>query len=107
MKCTTVHKLRMPPPASPKIPGIPSNTPNSPSYPPRSSSLCLEPCAHLTENFLASQPAETFLQELYGLRPSQNPPNRGQLKMNFVDRLKRLDITRALKAPNSQGRGKS
>ncbi|XP_058520821.1 trafficking kinesin-binding protein 2 isoform X2 [Ochotona princeps] len=91
----------------PKALAVPSTPPNSPSHSPRSSPLPFEPRAHLAENFLASRPAETFLQELYGLRPARNPPDVGQLKMNLVDRLKRLGIARAVKAPNAQESRKS
>uniref|UniRef100_A0A2I2ZS79 Trafficking kinesin protein 2 n=1 Tax=Gorilla gorilla gorilla TaxID=9595 RepID=A0A2I2ZS79_GORGO len=78
----------------PKSLAIPSTPPNSPSHSPCPSPLPFEPRVHLSENFLASRPAETFLQEMYGLRPSRNPPDVGQLKMNLVDRLKRLGIAR-------------
>lgn len=91
----------------PKAPAVPSTPPNSPSHSPRSSPLPFEPRLHLAENFLASRPAETFLQELYGLRPARNPPDVGQLKMNLVDRLKRLGIARAVKTPGAQENGKS
>ncbi|XP_062045950.1 trafficking kinesin-binding protein 2 isoform X2 [Lepus europaeus] len=91
----------------PKAPAVPSTPPNSPSHSPRSSPLPFEPRLHLAENFLASRPAETFLQELYGLRPARNPPDVGQLKMNLVDRLKRLGIARAVKTPGAQENGRS
>ncbi|XP_029081902.1 trafficking kinesin-binding protein 2 isoform X2 [Monodon monoceros] len=86
---------------------IPSTPPNSPSHSPRPSPLPVEPRVHLSENFLASRPAETFLQEMYGLRPSRNPPDVGQLKMNLVDRLKRLGIARVIKTPAAQENGRS
>ncbi|KAF6116695.1 trafficking kinesin protein 2 [Phyllostomus discolor] len=91
----------------PKALAIPSTPPNSPSHSPCSSPLPFEPRVHLSENFLASRPAETFLQEMYGLRPSQNPPDVGQRKMNLVDRLKRLGIARAIKTPDAQENGRS
>lgn len=91
----------------PKALTIPSTPPNSPSHSPCSSPLPFEPRVHLSENFLASRPAETFLQEMYGLRPSRNPPDVGQLKMNLVDRLKRLGIARVIKTPNAQENGRS
>lgn len=69
--------------------------------------LPFEPRVHTSENFLASRPAETFLQEMYGLRPSRNPPDIGQLKMNLVDRLKRLGIARVVKTPDVQENGGS
>ncbi|XP_036109738.1 trafficking kinesin-binding protein 2 isoform X2 [Molossus molossus] len=91
----------------PKSLAIPSTPPNSPSHSPCPSPLPFESRVHLSENFLASRPAETFLQEMYGLRPSRNPPDVGQLKMNLVDRLKRLGIARVIKTPDAQedGRG--
>ncbi|XP_051846482.1 trafficking kinesin-binding protein 2 [Antechinus flavipes] len=82
-----------------KVPAIPSTPPNSPSHSPCPSPLPFEPRASLSENFLASRPAETFLQEMYGLRPSRNPPDIGQMKMNLVDRLKRLGIARVIQTP--------
>ncbi|KFV58987.1 Trafficking kinesin-binding protein 2, partial [Gavia stellata] len=80
---------------------IPSTPPNSPSRSPCPSPPLFEPRVHHTENFLASRPAETFLQEMYGLKPSRNVPDIGQLKMNLVDRLKRLGIARVIKPPET------
>ncbi|KAM4775930.1 trafficking kinesin-binding protein 2 isoform 4-T7 [Cyanocitta cristata] len=86
---------------------IPSTPPNSPSHSPCPSPPLLEPRVHHSENFLASRPAETFLQEMYGLKPSRNVPDVGQLKMNLVDRLKRLGIARVIKPPETQDHGKN
>ncbi|NXW75562.1 TRAK2 protein, partial [Hirundo rustica] len=86
---------------------IPSTPPNSPSHSPCPSPLLFEPRVHHSENFLASRPAETFLQEMYGLRASRNVPDAGQLKMNLVDRLKRLGIARVIKPPETQHHGKN
>ncbi|XP_030435772.1 trafficking kinesin-binding protein 2 isoform X3 [Gopherus evgoodei] len=86
---------------------IPSTPPNSPSHSPCSSPPPFETRAYLSENFLASRPAETFLQERCGLKPSHNPPNLDQLKMNLVDRLKRLGIARAVKPPGTGDHGKN
>lgn len=91
----------------PKALATPSTPPNSPSQSPCSSPVPFEPRVHVSENFLASRPAETFLQEMYGLRPSRAPPDVGQLKMNLVDRLKRLGIARVVKTPVPQENGKS
>ncbi|KAF5910573.1 hypothetical protein HPG69_004660 [Diceros bicornis minor] len=91
----------------PKALAIPSTPPNSPSHSPCPSPLPFEPRVHLSENFLASRPAETFLQEMYGLRPSRNPPDVGQLKMNLVDRLKRLGIARVIKTSDARENGRS
>ncbi|XP_072473364.1 trafficking kinesin-binding protein 2 isoform X2 [Notamacropus eugenii] len=90
-----------------KVPAVPSTPPNSPSHSPCPSPLPFEPRACLSENFLASRPAETFLQEMYGLRPSKNPPDIGQSKMNLVDRLKRLGIARVIKTPEMKENRKS
>ncbi|NXF68744.1 TRAK2 protein, partial [Ciccaba nigrolineata] len=86
---------------------IPSTPPNSPSRSPCPSPPPFEPRVHHSENFLASRPAETFLQEMYGLKPSRNAPDVGQLKMNLVDRLKRLGIARVIKPPETQDHRKS
>ncbi|KFQ75612.1 Trafficking kinesin-binding protein 2, partial [Phoenicopterus ruber ruber] len=86
---------------------IPSTPPNSPSRSPCPSPPLFEPRVHHSENFLASRPAETFLQEMYGLKPSRNAPDVGQLKMNLVDRLKRLGIARVIKPPETQDQRKN
>ncbi|KFP25171.1 Trafficking kinesin-binding protein 2, partial [Colius striatus] len=85
----------------PQTLSIPSTPPNSPSHSPCPSPPLFEPRVHYSENFLASRPTETFLQEMYGLKPSRNPPDIGQLKVNLVDRLKRLGIARVIKAPET------
>ncbi|XP_061859131.1 trafficking kinesin-binding protein 2 isoform X2 [Colius striatus] len=91
----------------PQTLSIPSTPPNSPSHSPCPSPPLFEPRVHYSENFLASRPTETFLQEMYGLKPSRNPPDIGQLKVNLVDRLKRLGIARVIKAPETQDPGKN
>ncbi|NXG71464.1 TRAK2 protein, partial [Baryphthengus martii] len=86
---------------------IPSTPPNSPLRSPCPSPPPFEPRVHHSENFLASRPAETFLQEMYGLKPSRNTPDVGQQKMNLVDRLKRLGIARVIKPPETQDHRKN
>ncbi|NWV40939.1 TRAK2 protein, partial [Grantiella picta] len=86
---------------------IPSTPPNSPSHSPCPSPPLFEPRVHHSENFLASRPAETFLQEMYGLKPSRTVLDIGQQKMNLVDRLKRLGIARVIKPPETQDHGKN
>lgn len=54
----------------------------------------------MSENFLASRPAETLLQQMYGQK-SSSAPDVGQLKMNLVERLKKLGIARAVKQPEA------
>lgn len=90
----------------PRTLATPSTPPNSPSQSPCPSPLPFEPRVHVSENFLASRPAETFLQEMYGLRPSRPPLDVCQLKMSLVDRLKRLGIARVVKTPDPQENGK-
>ncbi|XP_021253376.1 trafficking kinesin-binding protein 2 isoform X2 [Numida meleagris] len=91
----------------PRTVPIPSTPPNSPSRSPCPSPPPFESRVHHSENFLASRPAETFLQEMYGLKPSRNAPDVGQLKMNLVDRLKRLGIARVVKPPDTQDHKKN
>lgn len=86
---------------------IPSTPPNSPSHSPCPSPPLFEPRVHHSENFLASRPAETFLQEMYGLKPSRNSPDVGQMKMSLVDRLRRLGIARVIKPPETEDHGKN
>ncbi|NXL84724.1 TRAK2 protein, partial [Alectura lathami] len=95
-----LEKLPLLPPPRP-VP-IPSTPPNSPSRSPCPTPSPFEPRVHHSDNFLASRPAETFLQEMYGLKPSRNAADVGQLKMNLVDRLKRLGIARVVKPPGTQ-----
>lgn len=76
---------------------LPSTPPNSPTRSPCVSPLPFEPRPNPSESFLAvSRPAESFLQEMYGLKPTRNQADLGQLKMNLVDRLKRLGFTRVV-----------
>ncbi|XP_052532270.1 trafficking kinesin-binding protein 2 isoform X3 [Tympanuchus pallidicinctus] len=91
----------------PRTVPVPSTPPNSPSHSPCPSPPPFESRVHHSENFLASRPAETFLQEMYGLKPSRNAPEVGQLKMNLVDRLKRLGIARVVKPPDTQDHKKN
>ncbi|NXI42616.1 TRAK2 protein, partial [Galbula dea] len=86
---------------------IPSTPPNSPLHSPCPSPPLFEPQFHHSENFLASRPAETFLQEMYGLKPSCSAPDTGQLKMKLVDRLKRLGIGRVIKPVETQDHRKN
>ncbi|KAM3855271.1 trafficking kinesin-binding protein 2 isoform 1-T3 [Vipera latastei] len=89
-----------------KIPAVPLTPPNSPLHSPCSSSSSFESRASVSENFLASRPAETLLHELYGQKPS-NPSDARQLKINLVERLKKLGIARAVKQPEAGGYRKS
>ncbi|NXF95297.1 TRAK2 protein, partial [Eubucco bourcierii] len=100
-----LEKLPLQPPRT--LP-IPSTPPNSPLHSPCPSPPPFDPRGHHSENFLASRPAETFLQEVYGLKPSRNTTDVvGQMKMNLVDRLKRLGIARVIKPPETQDHSKN
>ncbi|KFQ28798.1 Trafficking kinesin-binding protein 2, partial [Merops nubicus] len=94
--------LLQPPRALP----VPSTPPNSPSRSPCPSPPPFEPRVHHSDNFLASRPAETFLQEVYGLKPSR-PAEVGQLKLSLVDRLKRLGFARVIPPPAARERGRA
>ncbi|MGH0130915.1 UNVERIFIED_CONTAM: hypothetical protein FKN15_059636 [Acipenser sinensis] len=55
------------------------------------------------ENFLASRPAEVFLQDVYGLKPSRSRPDLTQNRVNLVERLKRMGFTKVLQAGPEEG----
>ncbi|RXM32093.1 Trafficking kinesin-binding protein 2 [Acipenser ruthenus] len=77
------------------LPAPPSTPPNSPSHSPCGSPVPFEP---RQENFLASRPAEVFLQDVYGLKPSRSRPDLTQNRVNLVERLKRMGFTKVLQA---------
>ncbi|XP_020667431.2 trafficking kinesin-binding protein 2 isoform X1 [Pogona vitticeps] len=85
-----------------KICTVPSTPPNSPLLSPCPSPLPFESRTSMSENFLASRPAETLLQEMY--RQKSSSADAQQLKMNLVERLKKLGIARVVKRGES-GRG--
>lgn len=90
-------------PARPQNLLLPSTPPNSPTPSPCASPKTFEPRPNPSENFLAvSRPAESFLQEMYGLKSTRNQADLGQLKMNLVDRLKRLGIARVVSQPGQE-----
>lgn len=81
---------------------LPSTPPNSPSPSPCPSPLTFEPRANPSENFLAvSRPAESFLQEMYGLKSARSQTDLGQMKLSLVERLKRLGIARVVSQPST------
>ncbi|XP_069053054.1 trafficking kinesin-binding protein 2 isoform X2 [Lepisosteus oculatus] len=92
-----------PPGQSPRKTRFPPSTPpNSPSRSPASSPVPFEtrPGA---ENFLASRPAEIFLQEVYGLKPGRVRPDPAQNRVNLVERLKRLGFAKVLRGDAEGG----
>ncbi|XP_077957644.1 trafficking kinesin-binding protein 2 isoform X3 [Gasterosteus aculeatus] len=117
------------PPPSPKTASrqplfrlLPGTPPNSPSHSRDPSPVPPEPRKQQADNFLASRPAELFLQDVYGLNlgraphpdlpsPSQGtpahvpPPKPGHAKpdLGLVERLRRLGFTRVLQSAESEG----
>ncbi|XP_066544695.1 trafficking kinesin-binding protein 2 isoform X2 [Amia ocellicauda] len=90
---------RSPPPVRPPPPSTP---PNSPSHSPPSSPIPFE-TRPPAENFLASRPAEIFLQEVYGIKPGRGRPDLAQNKVNLVERLRRLGFVKVLKGEPEAG----
>ncbi|XP_047187709.1 trafficking kinesin-binding protein 2 isoform X2 [Scophthalmus maximus] len=110
------------PPSSPKTTPrqplfrfLPNTPPNSPSHSPAPSPVPMESRQHPADNFLASRPAELFLQDVYGLNlgraphpdlpsPSQETPaavrpGRARLdpvNVGLVERLRRLGFAKVL-----------
>ncbi|KAM9397043.1 trafficking kinesin-binding protein 2 isoform 2-T2 [Salvelinus alpinus] len=126
-----------PPPSHLKAPLpqrlLPSTPPNSPSHSPTPSPVPFESRASAPatcDNFLASRPAELFLQDVYGLKfgrthrpnlPSPDPASHSfshgprikskakpdPINVNLVERLRRLGLVKVLQGaePLSEGLG--
>ncbi|XP_031707501.1 trafficking kinesin-binding protein 2 [Anarrhichthys ocellatus] len=116
------------PPPSPKTAArqplfrlLPGTPPNSPSHSRDPSPVPPESCKQPADNFLASRPAELFLQDVYGLNlgrarhpnlpsPSQGTPARvpspksGRAKpdLGLVERLRRLGFSKVLQSAESE-----
>ncbi len=106
---------------------LPSTPPNSPSHSPAPSPVPMEPRHHPADNFLASRPAELFLQDVYGLNLGRAPhpdlpslsqetpslvpspkPGRARLdpvNVGLVERLRRLGFTKVLQGAESEASG--
>ncbi|XP_038854331.1 trafficking kinesin-binding protein 2 isoform X1 [Salvelinus namaycush] len=127
-----------PPPSHLKAPLpqrlLPSTPPNSPSHSPTPSPVPFESRASAPatcDNFLASRPAELFLQDVYGLKfgrthrpnlPSPDPASHSfshgprikskskpdPINVNLVERLRRLGLVKVLQGaePLSEGLGR-
>uniref|UniRef100_A0A3P9NN44 Trafficking kinesin protein 2 n=1 Tax=Poecilia reticulata TaxID=8081 RepID=A0A3P9NN44_POERE len=111
------------PRSAPLLRLMPSTPPNSPSHSPTPSPVPVEPRQHPSDNFLASRPAELFLQDVYGLNlgraphpdlpsPSQETPSLSScskagrdkanpLSVSLVERLRRLGFTKVLHSSES------
>ncbi|KAM7375327.1 hypothetical protein PAMA_014434 [Pampus argenteus] len=114
-----------PTPRQPLFHLLPSTPPNSPSHSPAPSPVPMDTRQHTADNFLASRPAELFLQDVYGLNlgraphpdlpsPSQEtpafapPPKSGRprldpINVGLVERLRRLGFTKVLQGADSEG----
>uniref|UniRef100_A0A3B5MQ77 Trafficking protein, kinesin binding 2 n=1 Tax=Xiphophorus couchianus TaxID=32473 RepID=A0A3B5MQ77_9TELE len=85
-------------PRQPLLRIMPSTPPNSPSHSPTPSLVPTEPRQHPSDNFLASRPAELFLQDVYGLNLGRAPhPDL----VSLVERLCRLGFTKVLHSSES------
>uniref|UniRef100_A0A671Z007 Trafficking kinesin protein 2 n=1 Tax=Sparus aurata TaxID=8175 RepID=A0A671Z007_SPAAU len=104
------------PPSSPKPTArqplfrlLPSTPPNSPTHSPAPSPVPMESRQHSADNFLASRPAELFLQDVYGLNLGRAPhpdlPSRARpdpANVGLVERLRRLGFTNVLHGSESE-----
>lgn len=116
---TDAPSLSMKPtPREPIFRLLPSTPPNSPSHSPPPSPVPMESRQHQADNFLASRPAELFLQDVYGLNLGRAPhpdlpsssqetpglvpsPKLGRARpdpasVGLVERLRRLGFTKVL-----------
>uniref|UniRef100_A0A8D2ZJV7 Trafficking protein, kinesin binding 2 n=1 Tax=Scophthalmus maximus TaxID=52904 RepID=A0A8D2ZJV7_SCOMX len=87
------------PPSSPKTTPrqplfrfLPNTPPNSPSHSPAPSPVPMESRQHPADNFLASRPAELFLQDVYGLNLGRAPLD--PVNVGLVERLRRLGFAK-------------
>jgi len=110
-----------PAPQQPLLRLLPSTPPNSPSHSPAPSPVPMESRQHPTDNFLASRPAELFLQDVYGLNLGRAPhpdlPSPSQetllpssksgrarpdpVSVGLVERLRRLGFAKVLHGSDS------
>ncbi|XP_036425641.1 trafficking kinesin-binding protein 2 isoform X3 [Colossoma macropomum] len=86
---------------------LPNTPPNSPSQSPCPSPVHFESRTAPSDNFLASRPAELFLQDVYGVKlgraprpdlpspdpaPTEQPSSHDRHSGNLVDRLRKLGL---------------
>ncbi|XP_029924328.1 trafficking kinesin-binding protein 2 isoform X2 [Myripristis murdjan] len=111
-------------PRQPLLRLLPSTPPNSPSHSPAPSPVPFESRPLPVDNFLASRPAELFLQDVYGLNlgraprpdlpsPTQDtpapPPKSGPARpdpvnVGLVEKLRKLGFTKVLQGAESEAR---
>ncbi|XP_072540104.1 trafficking kinesin-binding protein 2 isoform X2 [Salminus brasiliensis] len=98
---------------------LPNTPPNSPSQSPCPSPVQFDSRTAASDNFLASRPAELFLQDVYGVKlgraprpdlpspdpaPTDQPSCQDRLGGNLVDRLRRLGLDKkVLRGAESDG----
>ncbi|KAL4608928.1 trafficking kinesin-binding protein 2-like [Arapaima gigas] len=89
---------------------LPTTPPNSPCRSTPCSPVTFETHT-LSENFLASRPAELFLQDVYGLKPRRSRPHLpspnmeapSKANVGLVERLRRLGLTEVLQSAEPEG----
>lgn len=113
-----------PTPRRPLLRLLPNTPPNSPSHSPIPSPVPMESRQHPADNFLASRPAELFLQDVYGLNLGRAPhpdlpsssqetpalvqtPISGRVRpdpvnVGLVERLRRLGFTKVLQVGETE-----
>uniref|UniRef100_A0A8C9R8R1 Trafficking kinesin protein 2 n=1 Tax=Scleropages formosus TaxID=113540 RepID=A0A8C9R8R1_SCLFO len=90
---------------------LPITPPNSPCPSTPCSPVTFETHPSSSDNFLASRPAEFFLQDVYGLKPGRARPHLpspnaeapGGASVSLVERLRRLGLTEVLQAADPEG----
>ncbi|XP_034720133.1 trafficking kinesin-binding protein 2 isoform X2 [Etheostoma cragini] len=116
------------PPPSPKLTTrqplfrlLPNTPPNSPSHSPSPSPVPPESHQYPADNFLASRPAELFLQDVYGLNLGRAPhpdlpsysqetltrvpslkSGRARPDLGLVERLRRLGFTKVIQGAEAE-----
>uniref|UniRef100_A0AAR2K8G5 Trafficking protein, kinesin binding 2 n=1 Tax=Pygocentrus nattereri TaxID=42514 RepID=A0AAR2K8G5_PYGNA len=71
---------------------LPNTPPNSPSQSPCPSPVHFESRTGPSDNFLASRPAELFLQDVYGVKLGRQPSSHDRHSGNLVERLRKLGL---------------
>ncbi|XP_041056867.1 trafficking kinesin-binding protein 2 isoform X1 [Carcharodon carcharias] len=91
--------LKCPSVVRPKTLAIPCTPPNSPSSSPCPSPLPFDTRGAM-DNFLASRPAETLLQEVYCLKPGRSRADSAPVNLNLVKKLQRMGIAQVVNPRN-------
>ncbi|XP_078085067.1 trafficking kinesin-binding protein 2 [Mustelus asterias] len=91
--------LKCPPAIRPKTLAIPCTPPNSPSTSPCPSPIPFDTRGAI-DNFLASRPAETLLQEVYCLKPGRSRADSAPINLNLVKKLQKMGIAQVVQPRN-------